>query len=146
MPRHFWLRSIKTSSAARRCNGRRHLGHAAGRAGHAIRPERRGARLSPRASDSQEAHRGPGAGLLSALLHRSSKLAGLAFWVGRSQHGIRDEATIAGIVGSVEYFSRLQAPPPDTQPPVIVITSPISGLTTSQNIDIVGREPTLAQA
>jgi hypothetical protein len=70
------------------------------------------------------------------FLHRTAEPGGLAAWVADLQGGARDEAVIAGIISSQEYFEGL---PVAGAAPVIVIQSPGPGLVTNTNVTIVGR-------
>jgi Domain of unknown function (DUF4214)/Bacterial Ig domain len=87
--------------------------------------------------NSPEAHGDEVTRYYKQFLHRAPDANGFAGWVAALNSGERDEAIIAGFVGSDEYARRLA--PPQAQPPTVKITSPAAGLTTAQNITIAGR-------
>jgi hypothetical protein len=85
--------------------------------------------------NSPEARGDQVTGYYQQFLHRSPDASGFASWVAVLNSGARDESIIAGFVGSPEYAYRLSL----TQPPTLSLLSPASGLTTANNITIVGQ-------
>jgi hypothetical protein len=76
--------------------------------------------------------------------HRAADPSGLQTFVTAQQHGLSDEDVIAAIVGSQEYALRVQQvvvgqPPPNPQPPTLVIQSPSGPLAANHNITITGQ-------
>jgi hypothetical protein len=76
-----------------------------------------------------------------AYLGRDPEQPGLEFWTGQLQHGATEQAVLAAIAGSDEFFARLGQAPLDTPPalPTFATTTNADSTTTSAVITVEGR-------